>query len=412
MTRYIVPGRVELVGKHVDYAGGRSLTCAVDRAITAVARPLREPVVRVRDAERRIPIEIPLDPSVVRSRSDPLWSAYVIAVARRFARDFPHARTGVEIELSSDLPPSAGLSSSSALVVAIASALADANEMEADLRWRAAVPDLLARGDYFGAMETGAPYGDFPGDEGVGVRGGAQDPVAILNAADWSVGQFSYVPARLERRIAWPRDHVLVIGVSGVRATKTGNARARYNRAADTTRMLVRLWNNVTGRSDATLADALASGDDAAAQLADIARRALTEFEPVELERRLAQFREEVEVIVPGVGDAFRDRDLPALGSHVDRSMALAETALGNQVPETLHLARSARELGAVAASAFGAGFGGSAWAMIPANAADEFQKRWKASYRAAFPKRSGSARFLVTRPGNPALRQGENDAS
>ena len=35
--RYVVPGRIELVGKHVDYAGGRSLTCAVDRAITVDA---------------------------------------------------------------------------------------------------------------------------------------------------------------------------------------------------------------------------------------------------------------------------------------------------------------------------------------------------------------------------------------
>jgi len=34
---YVVPGRVELVGKHVDYAGGRSITCAVDRGITATS---------------------------------------------------------------------------------------------------------------------------------------------------------------------------------------------------------------------------------------------------------------------------------------------------------------------------------------------------------------------------------------
>ena len=35
MARELIRGRVELVGKHVDYAGGRSLTCAVDRALTA-----------------------------------------------------------------------------------------------------------------------------------------------------------------------------------------------------------------------------------------------------------------------------------------------------------------------------------------------------------------------------------------
>ncbi|HEU4721829.1 MAG TPA: galactokinase family protein, partial [Gemmatimonadaceae bacterium] len=143
--RYVVPGRVELVGKHVDYAGGRSLTCAVDRAITVEARPLDEPMVRVRDASRRGVVQVPLLAGVERTHRSARWSAYVVAVARRFARDFPQARSGVELHVSSTLPPSAGLSSSSALVVAIASALADANRLEDDERWRAAVPTDLAR---------------------------------------------------------------------------------------------------------------------------------------------------------------------------------------------------------------------------------------------------------------------------
>ena len=52
MRTYVIPGRIEIVGKHVDYAGGRSLTCAVDLAITARANPLREPVLRVTAAGR------------------------------------------------------------------------------------------------------------------------------------------------------------------------------------------------------------------------------------------------------------------------------------------------------------------------------------------------------------------------
>ena len=112
----------------------------------------------------------------------------MLAVARRFARDFPHATTGVDIRLRSTLPASAGLSSSSALTVAIATALIDVNDMECDLRWRDAVPDAISRAEYIGAMETGAPYRDFPGDEGVGVRGGAQDHVAIVCAEQESVG--------------------------------------------------------------------------------------------------------------------------------------------------------------------------------------------------------------------------------
>jgi len=401
--RYVVPGRIELVGKHVDYAGGRSLTCAVDRAITVDARPLDEPVIRVRQQSQRGAVEVALLPGVERTRRSARWSSYVVAVARRFARDFPDALRGVELLVASDLPRSAGLSSSSAFVVAIATALMDANSMEDDPAGRAIFADPLARAEYFGAMETGAPYADFPGDAGVGVRGGAQDHVAIVCARAESVGQFAYLPARLERRIPWPAEYSIAVGVSGITATKTGNARARYNRVADSTRALVRAWNEATGRADVTLADALASAPDAGERLHRLAEQGAEEFDGDYLGPRFAQFREEVEVIVPGVGDAMRDGDLAALGAFVDRSMAMAEQALSNQVPETSFLARAAREGGAVAASAFGAGFGGAVWAMVRTADADAFVAAWRAAYADAFPRRAARAHWLVTRPGGPA---------
>ena len=401
--RYVVPGRIELVGKHVDYAGGRSLTCAVDRAITVDARPLDEPVILVRQQSQRVAVEVALLPGVERTRRTAHWSSYVVAVARRFARDFPDALRGVELLVASDLPRSAGLSSSSAFVVAIATALMDANSMEDDPAGRAIFADPLARAEYFGAMETGAPYADFPGDAGVGVRGGAQDHVAIVCARAESVGQFAYLPARLERRIPWPAEYSIAVGVSGITATKTGNARARYNRVADSTRALVRAWNEATGRADVTLADALARAPDAGERLHRLAEQGAEEFDGDYLGPRFAQFREEVEVIVPGVGDAMRDGDLAALGALVDRSMAMAEQALRNQVPETSFLARAAREGGAVAASAFGAGFGGAVWAMVRTADADAFVAAWRAAYADAFPRRAARAHWLVTRPGGPA---------
>jgi galactokinase len=263
--------------------------------------------------------------------------------------------------------------------------------------------DPLARAEYFGAMETGAPFGPFAGDDGVGTRGGAQDHVAIVCARDGHVGQFSYVPARLERYVPWPTDYALVIGVSGVRATKTGNARARYNRVSDSARALLRAWNAATARIDATLGDALASDPDAGDRLARLAALGAEEFDGAYLAPRFAQFREEVEVIVPGVGDALGDRDFAKLGALVDRSMSLATSGLGNQVPETIFLARRARELGAVAASAFGAGFGGAVWAMVLASDADAFVARWRSSYVATFPRRDPHTEWLVTRPGGPA---------
>ena len=370
---YFVPGRIELVGKHVDYAGGRSLTIATELALRARATMIAEPVIRVRRGAGEVAMDVALSPdaraTTVRS------SAYVTAVARRFARDFPRARRGVSIELQSDLPTSAGLSSSTALVVTLAMAFVDANDLENDGRWRAAVPTQMAFAEYVAAIETGEAYGDFARDGGVGVRGGAQDHVAIVCAAEGMVSQFSYLPPRLERRVSWPEEYVLAIAVSGVHATKTGNAKAAYNR----------------------LADAMRTED----------RGPKTEVVSAAVQERREQFREETEVIVPGVGDAIRDRDFAKIGALVQRSQELAERVLGNQVPETIHLARSAREHGAVAASAFGAGFGGAVWAMVPRAAADVFVAAWRADYERVFPMRRVRAKWAATRPAGAARRVG-----
>jgi galactokinase len=374
---YFVPGRVELVGKHVDYAGGRSLTIATELAIHARATAIDKPVIRLRRAAGEVAMDVALSPNTTATglRS----SAYVTAVARRFARDFPQAGRGVAVELQSNLPTSAGLSSSTALIVTLAMAFVDANDLANDENWRAAVPTPIAFAEYVAAIETGEAYGDFPVEGGVGVRGGAQDHVAIVCAEEGSAGQFKYLPAQLERRVAWPEDYVIAIGVSGVHATKTGNAQAAYNRLADAMR------------------------PEAGSKMED--GRPKTEVSSPEVIERRAQFREETEVIVPGVGDAIRDRDWSKLGSLVDRSQSLAETVLRNQVAETIHLARSAREHGAIAASAFGAGFGGAVWAMVQREEADRFLAAWRAEYERAFPGKRARAKWALTYPAGPARR-------
>jgi galactokinase len=119
---------------------------------------------------------------------------------------------------------------------------------------------------------------------------------------------------------------------------------------------------------------------------------------------RVEQFMLESTLLVPQAGDALMRRDLTAVGALVDRSQAAAEALLGNQVSETIFLARSARELGAVAASAFGAGFGGSVWALVADRDAEAFIARWRERYLATFPEhgrpRPGRAEFFITHAG------------
>jgi galactokinase len=107
------------------------------------------------------------------------------------------------------------------------------------------------------------------------------------------------------------------------------------------------------------------------------------------------------------VAEALAQDDMASLGALVDLSQECAERLLGNQIPETIELARSARRLGAVAASAFGAGFGGSVWALIPEDRAEPFQADWARAYRRAFPDAAPRAEFFVTRAGPPATRIG-----
>ena len=72
-------------------------------------------------------------------------------------------------------------------------------------------------------------------------------------------------------------------------------------------------------------------------------------------------------------------------------------------MPETNFLQKSARELGAIAASAFGAGFGGSVWAMVPNERAAEFIEAWRSAYAADFPEPAARSEFFAAHPGPAA---------
>ena len=122
---YWVPGRIEFLGKHTDYAGGRSLVCAVERGITLHATPRSDAHVRIVD--RAIREQVEFDISTALSPPAGHWSNYPMTVAGRLAHDFPNGLSGADIDFTSNLPQDAGLSSSSALIVAFYLALADVN---------------------------------------------------------------------------------------------------------------------------------------------------------------------------------------------------------------------------------------------------------------------------------------------
>jgi galactokinase len=393
-----VPGRIEFLGKHTDYAGGRSLVCATEQGISVTTRELAEPVLRINDLVSGQRAELALRPDLTIPRGE--WVAYPATVVRRFARDFGTLSTGLDLAFSSDLPRDAGLSSSGALIVSVALALADANRLQERSAWRDALPDREALAGYLGAVENGRGFGPFGADGGVGTQGGSQDHTAILCSRPGKLLQYGWIPVRFEREVPFPPGHLLAVAVSGVEAAKTREAMSLYNRLAEDAAELLRVWREQSERDDPTLFAALSSASDARARLAGWLDRHPRRDD---LLARLKQFSEECFEIIPAVADALARGKTIALGGLVDRSQAGAEAGLQNQVAETIHLQRSARELGAAAASAFGAGFGGSVWALVPEPGAVEFLEDWRAGYLTAFPDHTPTARFLSTRLGAAA---------
>ncbi len=409
---FFAPGRLEIAGKHTDYAGGRSLTAATEQGfrLAVVARPDS----RLGLYDLRAAQSVVLDPDGGPVPGAGGWATYPGAVASRMARDFGLAPGGADVAFWSDLPAAAGLSSSSALVVATWLALAAVRPVEESPAYRREIDGREGLAAYLAAVEAGRRFGDLAAGRGAGTRGGSEDHTAILCSRAGYLGCFSYEPTRREQTIALPADLAFAVAVSGVAAEKACGARDAYNRAASLAAELAFVWRRETGGDEPHLAAIRARGAAAGERLVRIADRLDGLFAGGRRRRRLEHFVAESEEIVPAAAETLAAGDLAAFGRVVDRSQRLAEKLLGNQVPETVHLAAGARSLGALAAAGFGAGFGGAVWALVERRRLASFLERWRTGYLDAHPRHRRTAAFLATRPGAPAreLRPGEGETA
>jgi galactokinase len=399
-----VPGRIEVLGKHTDYAGGRSLVCALERGLCVRVAARTDDLIRVRSLGRRTTFATRLHPSA--SADTGSWTHYVGTVARRLVANFDDLRFGADLAIASDLPPDAGMSSSSALVVAVFIALSKANDLRSHPVFRSAISSSEELAAYLGAAENGLPFRHLAAESGVGTHGGSQDHTAILCSEPGELLRFRWDPLQHETRLPMPEGHLFALGSSGVHAPKTGAALRQYNRVSLAARRLLAIWNRDTDRSDATLGAVIGQVDGAVEHLRALLRRSRGGgFGIGYLRGRLEQFITESYEIIPAASDALSRGSLAEFGLLVDHSQRLAESHLGNQVAETITLQRSARDLGAAAASAFGAGFGGSVWAMVPEAEGDRFIRVWKAAYRKRHPRSARESVFFLSRPGPHAFQ-------
>jgi galactokinase len=394
--RWFVPGRLEVLGKRSDEAGGRALLCAVGRGLCVAASPRADARLRIADAGRGLFADAELDGAAEETGSG--WEVLAQAVASRMERRFPDLR-GADVALASDLPRGAGLASSTALVAALVTVLADVNALAARAEWASAIRGGADLARFLSGIESGRGFGPPVGGL-AGSNAGDGDGAAIVCGEAGRILQVGLSPVRLERTVPLEEDWSFVIA-AGAACAESGAARKSDGSPGRATDEILAVWNRSTGRRDATLFEALAAGPDAAARIRGLVRVLPSRaFSNDVLVRRFDQFVEETFSLVPMAGDFLKSGEIGRFGDVVDRSQGLAESHLTDGSPETIALVRSARELGAAASTAFSA----SAWALVRTSDAGAFRHRWAERYASEFPALAEGSRFFVARPGPAVL--------
>jgi galactokinase len=341
--RVRAPGRVNLIGEHVDYVGLSVLPVALSREASLHLSPREDRVVRVVNTdpaygERTFLLED--DPPRAPAGD---WENYLKAAARDRVRVHGALR-GFDAVLESDIPAAAGLSSSAALVVAMALALEAANGHETD---RLELAGDLAAAERF-----------------VGTEGGGMDQAISLCAKEGHAALVGFHPLTLED-VPIPGDWRFLVAHSLVRAEKSGRAREAYNERTRECAQALQGVREVLDEDDGSGYPELLARHGSGT-LVEAARSVL---EGVLLRR----FRHVVSagVRVHEARAAMEGRDLEGFGALMDSSHASLRDDYDVSIPELDQLVQVAREAGAVGARLTGAGFGGCVVALCRERDAD-----------------------------------------
>ncbi|WP_229051758.1 galactokinase [Aeromicrobium sp. Leaf350] len=119
IKQWHVPGRVNLIGEHLDHNGGLTLPFAIDRGTTVKVRRRDDDRVAVWSGGERADFATSVVPGEVDG-----WAAYVAGVVWALGQA-GHRVPGADVVVESTLPQGAGLASSAALTCGVALGLAD-----------------------------------------------------------------------------------------------------------------------------------------------------------------------------------------------------------------------------------------------------------------------------------------------
>lgn len=226
-----VPGRINLLGRHIEHRGGYVNVMAVNKELLMAVAPRDDELVRLRNLNQ---IEFPersfrtseliedfaggdwvdfitsnnVQRMFKKSQGD--WSHYVRAPLLRLLFEKKVQKLmGMDCIVTGDIPIGSGLSSSSALVVGSALVSSQLNNIEMS---QSEFIELCSVSEWF-----------------VGSRGGGADHAAIFASEQAHFLKIGFFPFHIAQKVKIPDDLKLVIANSGARAIKSGGAKDVFN---------------------------------------------------------------------------------------------------------------------------------------------------------------------------------------
>ena len=360
---YAAPGRVNLIGEHVDYNGGLCLPMALPHATYAAVARRDDDTVTVTSRQQDESFTGRLDalgPGAVSG-----WSAYAAGVLWALRED-GWELPGMDILVDSRVPLGAGLSSSAAIECAVALGAADLAGVPVDDDVRS----LLVRACMRAEEEVaGAPTGGM--DQAISLFG-RREAALLLDCRDWSRSQVAWDPAAEDLTL-------LIVDTRASHTLSDGGYAARRRDCETAAGLLgVDLLREVEDQ-----AGALAALDDDR-----VRRRVRHVFAEID------RVRETVDLLGAG--------DVTSVGPLLTASHASLRDDYEVSCAELDVVVDTALDRGALGARMTGGGFGGSAIALLPSAAVEDVGDGVEAAFAAQGWPAPG---FLTAQPSDGARR-------
>jgi galactokinase len=340
------PGRVNLIGEHTDYNDGFVMPVAIDFFTQILLFPLDARALEFYSDNFKEKVVLDFD-NLPKSRSRH-WSDYVVGVALMLIRE-GHELRGARLMIASDVPIGSGLSSSAALEVATAYALAMTLDLKIE---RAELAKLCRRAE----------------SEFVGARVGIMDQfVSFFGETDKALMldcrslEFEHLPV--------PASAQLVICNTMVKHDLAAGAyNERRQQCEEGVELLRTVLPNVTALRDVTL------------QQLEVHRKELPEV----IYRRCRHVVTENERVLDAAS-ALKQGDVAKFGQLMNQSHQSLRDDYEVSCAELDLMVGLARKVeGVFGARMTGGGFGGCTVNLVRRERVDEFQNTVAAGYQEA----------------------------